>query len=116
MGIYQKIVAITCDGGENLVAACNQLDIPIKRIWCCAHRLHLVVINGLGIWNKQKKLDYNKTNHSIMQTTNPMLNDNASENSEQSMDTSWSDESVKGEGFSLIPLILILESYFRILN
>ncbi|CAF1966514.1 unnamed protein product [Rotaria magnacalcarata] len=87
LGIYSKIVAITCDGGENLVAACNQLDSSIKRIWCCTHRLHLVVINGLGICNKEKPKNHNQT------TTVPMLNDSASDNHEQSMDTSWSDDS-----------------------
>ncbi|CAF1686865.1 unnamed protein product [Rotaria magnacalcarata] len=76
LGIYSKIVAITCDGGENLVAACYQLDSSIKRIWCCTHRLHLVVINGLGIWNKEKPKNHNQT------TTAPMLNDSDLSNDE----------------------------------
>ncbi|CAF5190574.1 unnamed protein product, partial [Rotaria magnacalcarata] len=104
LGIYSKIVAITCDGGENLVAACNQLDSSIKRIWCCTHRLHLVVINGLGICNKEKPKNHNQT------TTVPMLNDSASDNHEQSMDTSWSDDSeTGGQTFLLTPLIFVVE-------
>ena len=97
LGIYSKVVAITCDGGENLVAACNQLDPSIKRIWCCTHRLHLVVINGLGIWNKEKAKDHVQTNYLTIQTTTvPMSNDSASDNHEQSIDTSWSDDSEVG--------------------
>jgi len=62
--IYDKITAITCDGGENLVAACKKLDGIIKRIWCCTHRLHLVVVNALGIWNLEKKADANQISNS----------------------------------------------------
>ena len=107
LDIYHKIVAITCDGGENLVAACKQLDVPIKRIWCCTHRLHLAVINGLGLWNKREKFDHNKTNYSILQATAPTLNDDASNSFEQSMDTSWSDDSTLGNDFSVTSFILV---------
>ncbi|CAF1665624.1 unnamed protein product, partial [Adineta ricciae] len=61
LGIYHKVISITCDGGENVVAACLKLDGRIKRIWCSAHRLHLVIINALGFWNKQKKANTNES-------------------------------------------------------
>lgn len=73
LGIYDKIIAITCDGGENLVAACNKLDSRIKRIWCCTHRLHLTVVNGLGLWNKKSVTDdsqINRSSTSNLTTTN----------------------------------------------
>ena len=68
MEIYDKIIAITCDGGENLIAAVEKLGGSVKRIWCCSHRLHLVVINALGFWNKEKANDDNQTTHSSTET------------------------------------------------
>lgn len=50
LDIYEKIVCITCDGAPNMLVACSYLNDEIPRIWCAAHRLHLVVINGLGFW------------------------------------------------------------------
>ena len=89
LGIYHKVVAITCDGGKNLVSACSQLDRFIKRIWCCTHRLHLVVINALGIWNKEKRIDSQKANYSVAQTTTILgSDDDVSHNQQESMDTS----------------------------
>ncbi|CAF3435850.1 unnamed protein product, partial [Rotaria sp. Silwood2] len=67
--IYDKITAITCDGGENLVAACKKLDRFIKRIWCCTHRLHLVIVNALGLWNKEQKTDAHQTNNSSTESS-----------------------------------------------
>jgi hypothetical protein len=56
LGVYEKIICITCDGAENMKLACRYLNENIPRIWCCAHRLHLVVINGLGFWIPKEKL------------------------------------------------------------
>lgn len=56
LNIYEKIVCITCDGAENMVLACELLDGNFTRIWCYAHRLHLVVINALGFWLSEKKM------------------------------------------------------------
>lgn len=50
LDIDEKIVCITCDGAQNMIAACYYLNDEIPRLWCVAHRLHLVVINGLGFW------------------------------------------------------------------
>ena len=110
LGIYRKVVAITCDGGGNLISACNQLDGSIKRIWCCTHRLHLVVINGLGFWNKDTKFDNNKVNYSATQATtrNSALHNVISNTREESMDTSWSSESEAGEVFTLLVLHLTI--------
>ncbi|CAF3752968.1 unnamed protein product [Rotaria sordida] len=55
LGIYEKVFCITCDGAQNLVLACELLNDDIFRIWCYAHRLHLVVINALGFWVSDKK-------------------------------------------------------------
>ncbi|CAF5049697.1 unnamed protein product, partial [Rotaria sp. Silwood1] len=99
LGIYHQVVAITCDGGENLVSACNQLDGSIKRIWYCTHRLHLVVINSLGFWNKENKLDNNPTNHLTTEiiATTTSYSDVISNNQQELMDTSWSNENETGE-------------------
>ena len=57
LNIYEKIICITCDGAENMVLACQLLDGNFTRIWCYAHRLHLVVINALGFWLPENKLN-----------------------------------------------------------
>ena len=112
LGIYHKVVAITCDGGGNLISACNQLDGSIKRTWCCTHCLHLVVINALGFWNKDTKCDSNKTNYSATQATtrNTALTNVVSNTHEESMDTSWSSESETGDVFTLLVLYLTIGS------
>ncbi|CAF3829813.1 unnamed protein product [Rotaria sp. Silwood1] len=99
LGIYHKVVAITCDGGENLVSACSQLDGSIKRIWCCTHRLHLVIINSLGFWNTENKLDNNPTNCLTTEITATATSSSniISNNQQELMDTSCSDENETGE-------------------
>jgi hypothetical protein len=63
LDIYEKIVCITCDGAPNMIMACYYLNDKIPRIWCSAHRLHLVVINGLGFWLTEDNIkDYNNNN------------------------------------------------------
>jgi hypothetical protein len=57
LDIYEKIICITCDGAENMVLACYFLNDDIPRIWCYGHRLHLVVINGLGFWLTEDTID-----------------------------------------------------------
>ncbi|CAF3995824.1 unnamed protein product [Rotaria sp. Silwood1] len=98
LGIYHKVVAITCDGGENLVSACSQLDGSIKRIWCCTHRLHLVVINSLGFWNTENKIDNNPNNclTTEITTTTTSSSNVISNNQQELMDTSLSDENETG--------------------
>ena len=57
LDIFEKIVCITCDGAENMKLACQYLNNNIPRLWCCAHRLHLVVVNGLGFWIPKEKMN-----------------------------------------------------------
>ncbi|CAF1348346.1 unnamed protein product, partial [Rotaria sordida] len=99
LGIYHKVVAITCDGGENLVSACSQFDGSIKRIWCCTHRLHLVIITSLGFWNTENKLDNNPTNCLTTEITATATSSSniISNNQQELMDTSCSDENETGE-------------------
>ncbi|CAF1292438.1 unnamed protein product, partial [Didymodactylos carnosus] len=53
LGIYTKVITITCDGASNMVKACEGFP-SIQQIWCVAHRLHLVICNALGFWIKSK--------------------------------------------------------------
>ncbi|CAF1296806.1 unnamed protein product [Didymodactylos carnosus] len=53
--IFDKITTITCDGASNLIGAFRYFSRDdIQRIQCMAHKLHLVVCNGLGLWIKRK--------------------------------------------------------------
>lgn len=57
LNVYDKIICITTDGAENMVLACELLDGNFTRIWCYAHRLHLVVTNAFGFWLPDKNID-----------------------------------------------------------
>lgn len=61
LNIENKISSITTDGGSNVRSAVENV-CKINRIWCVAHRLHLVICNGLLLWKKSKK---NKTDHDV---------------------------------------------------
>lgn len=54
LGIERKITSVTCDGAQNMKNAFDMLD-GVDRFWCTAHRLHLTICNGLGLWKKHKK-------------------------------------------------------------
>ena len=95
--IYHKVIAITCDGASNLVAALNQLDDSIKRIWCCAHRLHLVVINALGFWKKTDDQGDTTSSSTNRPTTIITSLDVISKNQENAMDISWYNEAEPGK-------------------
>jgi hypothetical protein len=100
LGIYHKVVAITCDGARNVIAAVNQLDGFIKRIWCCTHRLHLVVINALSFWNTEKQPDNDdKTTHSPTVPSTSIITspDVISKNHENLMEISWCSDSEPGK-------------------
>ena len=112
--IYDKIVVITCDEGSNLVAACKKLDRPVKRIWCCTHRLHLVILNGLGIWNEDKTIDASRINYpstesttreastsAAIATTMTTTSDVVSMNNNEYIDKSWSNEHEPSKIFAL---------------
>ncbi|CAF4825681.1 unnamed protein product [Rotaria sp. Silwood1] len=92
LGVYDKVFCITCDGAENLVLACELLNEDIFRIWCYAHRLHLVVINALGFWmsNKKKNTDepgYSSANILTFNTTTSNVTDLEIE--QENMDVEW---------------------------
>ncbi|CAF1146537.1 unnamed protein product [Rotaria sp. Silwood1] len=92
LGVYEKVFCITCDGAENLVLACELLNEDIFRIWCYAHRLHLVVINGLGFWmsDKKKHTDepgYSSANILTFNTTTSIVTDQEIE--QENMDVEW---------------------------
>ncbi|CAF2776273.1 unnamed protein product [Rotaria sp. Silwood2] len=53
LNILHKISRIVCDGAPNLTNAIDKMNISAKRIWCIAHRLHLVLTNGLALWPKK---------------------------------------------------------------
>ncbi|CAF3363162.1 unnamed protein product [Rotaria socialis] len=53
LNILHKISRIVCDGAPNLAKAIDEMNISAKRIWCIAHRLHLVLTNGLALWPKK---------------------------------------------------------------
>lgn len=77
LNIYEKIICITCDGAENMVLACKLLDGNFIRIWCYAHRLHLVIINALGFWLPENKFNSDidvqiSTNSGIINSTNTL--------------------------------------------
>ncbi|CAF1429377.1 unnamed protein product [Adineta steineri] len=92
LDIYHKIIAITCDGAPNVVAALNQLDDFIKRIWCCAHRLHIVVINALGFWKQLDDKDNTTSSLTNPATTSITSADVTSKSQENVMDVSWCSE------------------------
>ncbi|CAF3271287.1 unnamed protein product [Rotaria sp. Silwood2] len=54
LGIFDKVTTITCDGAPNMVGLFDYLSrTDIDRIQCMAHKIHLIICNGLGIWLKQ---------------------------------------------------------------
>ncbi len=61
LNILQKVIRVTCDGGKNMVRAITNLDLNVKRVWCIAHRLHLTITNGFGLWIKKKETDEENT-------------------------------------------------------
>ena len=56
--ILDKITTITSDGANNIKAACKSIDSKIQWLHCLAHRLHLVICNGLGLWLKNPEEEY----------------------------------------------------------
>ena len=51
LGVLDAVTAVTCDGASNMKKAFQNLT-DVDRIWCVAHRLHLIVTNALGFWLK----------------------------------------------------------------
>ncbi|CAF1550484.1 unnamed protein product [Didymodactylos carnosus] len=51
LNIFDKITAIMCDGVANLKAAFRKFSRNnIEHIHCLAHKIHLILCNGLGLW------------------------------------------------------------------
>ena len=66
--IFDKTTTITCDGASNMKASFKNIDPKIKRLQCLAHKMHLIICNGLGLCvkNRKKNIDSDssgKTQH-----------------------------------------------------
>jgi hypothetical protein len=61
--IFDKTTTITCDGASNMKASFKRIDPKIKRLQCLAHKMHLIICNGLGLWvkNQRKDIDGNSS-------------------------------------------------------
>ena len=53
LNVLSRVVAVTCDGARNLKKALPSVGV-IDRVWCLGHRLHLIIVNGLGLWLTEK--------------------------------------------------------------
>ena len=51
LGVLNAVTAVTCDGASNMKKAFQNFT-HVDRVWCLAHRLHLIVTNALGFWLK----------------------------------------------------------------
>ncbi|CAM4985041.1 unnamed protein product [Rotaria socialis] len=91
LNIHDKVISITCDGAENMKVACRHLGDNIKRVWCCAHRLHLVITNALGFWFKEKSVD-NENRSSSMTRSTTTTSTVISTQDDDLLNMSWSDE------------------------
>ena len=60
--ILNKVNRIVCDGAKNITNAIQLVNINCERIWCIAHRLHLVVTKGLALWPKKMEKQTNEIN------------------------------------------------------
>lgn len=57
LNIFHKVTSITCDGAPNMIASFDFMSRnDITRIHCLAHKLHLIVCNGLGLWLKKARI------------------------------------------------------------
>ncbi|CAF1610488.1 unnamed protein product, partial [Adineta ricciae] len=96
LGILDKIICITCDGAKNMKLVCEYLSDDIPRLWCCAHRLHLVVINGLSFWMRNEKLnEISKQNSSTNYSTinrSTTADSNASISNKNNTNINWDEE------------------------
>ncbi|CAF5143260.1 unnamed protein product, partial [Rotaria magnacalcarata] len=56
LGLYDKLVTITCDGAANMRDMFTYFTRrKIKYIHCLAHKLHLIICNSLNLWVTTKK-------------------------------------------------------------
>ncbi|CAF1359176.1 unnamed protein product [Adineta steineri] len=66
LGLFNKLITITCDGAANMRDMFNYFNRPhITYIRCIAHKLHLIICNSLNLWVKEKK---NRTTTAMAET------------------------------------------------
>ncbi|CAF1200927.1 unnamed protein product [Rotaria sordida] len=65
LNVSEKTRSITTDGAASMAKIGETLYGDTKQIYCVAHRLHLVVCNGLGLWVRKQKLLYASTTDAI---------------------------------------------------
>ncbi|CAF1479092.1 unnamed protein product [Adineta steineri] len=61
LNIFHKVTTITCDNAPNMLGLFQHLSRDIIRIPCMAHVLHLILCNGLNIWETGEVDDSNNT-------------------------------------------------------
>ncbi|CAF1363221.1 unnamed protein product [Rotaria magnacalcarata] len=62
LNIFEKTRSITTDGAANMLKIVASFSDGSKQIWRVAHRLQLVVCNGLGIWIRKKPTSSSSSN------------------------------------------------------
>ena len=56
LGLFDKLVTITCDGASNMRDMFTYFNRQnIRYLHCIAHKLHLVICNSLNLWVPMKK-------------------------------------------------------------
>ena len=51
LGFLNAVTTVTCDGASSTNKSFQNFT-HIDRLWCLAHRLHLIVTNALDFWLK----------------------------------------------------------------
>jgi hypothetical protein len=82
-------------------------DPSVRVLWCFAHRIHLVICNGLGLWKKFRKTsDQADTSEELSQTIKKMsINLDETEERSEEEDKVATDEESNSEGSELQCLI-----------
>ena len=57
--VLHKIDRVVSDGASNIVNTIDHLNFGGQRIWCIAHRLHLVLTNSFALWLKKSNNNNN---------------------------------------------------------
>ncbi|CAF4718102.1 unnamed protein product [Rotaria magnacalcarata] len=84
LNIFHKITTITCDNAPNMLGLFQHLSrADIQHIPCMAHLLHLIVCNGLGIWETTQ----NYCNEDSIESINNKNEDDFDERLSQSVRT-----------------------------
>jgi hypothetical protein len=97
-----------------MVLACQLLNDNVIRIWCCAHRLHLVVINALGFWIPKDKMNNelnNATSTNITSNNVTTADVNYNINNMDTSDIDWDYELNEGKIFYFIYMYIYIYIY-----